>query len=116
MTTYKFSPTDSASISLSGATTGTGSVKAFNDCRQVNWMVRGEGTIDGGTVVIESAHAQDYAGTWNQLDEIDATTLTGGALSGNTYPMPPGGFLRGRISSNITGGGSISVYLNGLLG
>lgn len=96
--------------------TGTGRAIAFNDCRQVNWIVEGSGTISDGTVVIESAHAHDYGGTWNQLDEIDATTLTGGALYGNTFPMVPGGFCRARISDNITGGGSITVRLNGLLG
>jgi hypothetical protein len=115
MTSYKFSPSDAASISLSEATTGTGRAIAFNDCRQVNWLVEGAGTISGGTVVIESAHAQDYSGVWNQLDEVGAITLTGGALYGNTYPMPPGGFLRARISSNITGsGGQVTVRLNGL--
>lgn len=116
MTTYKFSPGDSASISLNGVTTGTGSVKAFNDSRQVNWLVEGSGTIDGGTVIIESAHAQDYSGTWNELDSINAVDLTGNKLYGNTFPHVPGGFVRARIGSNITGGGTISVRLNGLLG
>lgn len=116
MTTYKFSPTDSASVSLSGVTSGTGTVKAFNDCRQVNWIVEGAGTIDGGVVKIECAASQDYSGAWHELDSIDAATLTGGAAYGNTFPMVPGGFVRGRISSNITGGGNITVKLNGLLG
>jgi len=116
MTTYKFSPGDSASISLNGATTGTGSVKAFNDSRQVNWIVEGSGTINGGVVKIECAASQDYAGTWHELDSIDAAMLTGGAAYGNTFPFCPGGFVRGRISSAITGGGAITVRLNGLLG
>ena len=116
MTTYKFSPGDSASISLNAATTGTGTAIPFNDSRQVNWLVEGAGTIGGGTVVIESAHAHAYAGTWNELDSVDASTLTGGALYGNTFPHVPGGFVRARISSNITGGGTITVRLNGLRG
>ncbi len=116
MTTYKFSPGDSASISLNAVTTGTGTAIAFNDGRQVNWLVEGAGTIGAGTVVIESAHAHAYAGTWNELDSVDASTLTGGALYGNTFPHVPGGFVRARISSNITGGGSVTVRLNGLRG
>jgi len=116
MTTYKFTPSDPASISLNAATTGTGTAIAFNDCRQVNWIVTGAGTISGGTVVIESSYDPTYVGVWNQLDSIDASTLSGGAAIGNTYPMPPGGFCRARISDPITGGGTIAVRLNGLLG
>lgn len=116
MTTYKFSPGDTASVSLSAATSGTGSVKAFNDCRQVNWIAEGSSTIDGGVVKIECAASASYSGTWHELDSIDAITLTGGAAYGNTFPMVPGGFVRARISSSITGGGSVTVRLNGLLG
>jgi hypothetical protein len=116
MTSYKFTPGDIAELSLNQVATGTGKAIPFNTCRQVNWLIEGAGTIDGGTVVIECAHAQDYSGTWKELDSIDATTLTGGALDGNTFPMVPGGFVRGRISETITGGGVISVRLNGLLG
>jgi hypothetical protein len=116
MTTYKFYPGDSASISLSAVTTGTGTAIAFNDCRQVNWIITGDGTISGGTVKIECAHANDYSGAWHELDSVDAATLTGGAAYGNTFPMPPGGFVRARVSSNITGGGSITARLNGLHG
>jgi hypothetical protein len=116
MTVYKFSPRDPASISLNQVTTGTGEPKAFNDCRQVNWLIQGEGTINGGTVIIECAHASDYSGTWKELETVDATLVDGNKLEGNTFPMVPGGFVRGRIGSNITGGGTITVRLNGLLG
>lgn len=116
MTTYKFSPGDAAGISLNGVTSGTGTVKAFNDCRQVNWIVEGSGTIDGGVVKIECAASVDYSGTWHELDSIDAADLTGGKAYGNTFPFCPGGFLRARISSNITGSGAVVVRLNGLLG
>ena len=116
MTWYKFSPGDSASISLNAATTGTGTAIAFNDCRQVNWLLEGSGTISGGTVVIESAHARDYPGVWNPLDEIDMSTLSGGKLYGNTFPHVPGGFVRARISATIQGGGNGTIRLNGFIG
>jgi hypothetical protein len=116
-TYYKFTPGSEAELSLNAATAvGAGKSKAFNDCRQTNWLVEGSGTISSGTVVIESAHAHDYAGTWNEIDSVDASTLSGNKLYGNTFPHVPGGFVRGRISAEIQGGGSITVRLNGLLG
>ena len=112
----KFVPsTQSDAISLNAATTGTGTAISFHDCRQVDWLVVGAGTISGGTIVIECAAAADYAGTWFELDSITASSLTGGAATGGTYPDPPGGFVRARVSFNVTGGGSVTVYLNGLL-
>jgi hypothetical protein len=117
MTYFKFSPGSAASISLNAATAPSAGVAiAFNDCRQVNWLIQGSGAIDGGTVIVESAHSQDYSGTWNLLDSVEAATLNGGALYGNTFPMPPGGFVRIRIDTEITGGGNIVGRLNGLIG
>jgi hypothetical protein len=116
MTYYKFPPGSDASISLEDATTGTGRALPFNDSRQVNWLIEGIGAISAGTVVIESAHLDDYSGAWNELDNFDAVALDGGKLYGNTYPMPPGGFVRARIGDDIEGGGSVTVRLNGLLG
>lgn len=116
-TYYKFTPGSEAELSLNSVTAvGAGKPKAFNDCRQTNWLVEGSGTISSGTVIIESAHAFDYAGVWNLLDTVDASTLSGGALYGNTFPHIPGGFARARVSVQIQGGGQISVRLNGLQG
>lgn len=111
----KFTPGSTPAQSLTAATTGTGSVKAFNDCRQITWMVTGNGTISGGTIKIESSNDQAYAGTWNELDSITASTLTGGAKYINTFPTGGGDFVRARISSDITGGGDVDVELNGIL-
>lgn len=101
--------------SLDAATSGTGTAIAFNDCRQVNWYTTTSGTISGGTIIIEHSPDASYAGTWTQLDSIAATDADTGAGGYGTYPGPIG-FLRARISSNITGGGTVTVYLNGLLG
>lgn len=113
MSEFKFLPNKVKS--LDAATTGTGTVVAFNDCRQIFWTVEGAGTISGGTVVIESAASADYAGTWNELDSVTASSLTGGAAYTNTTPATGGGFVRARITFDITGGGSVTVRLNGLL-
>jgi hypothetical protein len=110
----KYVPGSTAAQSLTEATTGTGLVKALNDCRQVYWVVTGNGTISNGTVVIESSNVQDYAGTWNELDSVDLTTLTGDEKYVNTFPTSGGGFVRPRITEDVEGGGSCSVEVNGL--
>lgn len=113
---YKFRPDESGGESLAAATTGTGTSIPFHECRQIIWTVEGAGTISGGTVVIETADQTDYSGTWSELDSITASTLSGGAAYSGTYPAAASGFVRGRISSNITGGGTVTVRLNGLIG
>lgn len=111
----KFSPDSSENASLSAVTTGTGKAIPVNDCRQVTWMVTYSGTTSGGAIVIEHAPTIDYAGTWQLLDTITAANLSAGSEGSGTYPGLLS-FVRARITSNITGGGSITAYINGLLG
>lgn len=99
--------------SLSAATTGTGEPMAVNSCKQGTWATEASGTVSGGTIVIEQAVTRSYAGTWNLLDTIDAANAAAGTEGFGTYPGVIG-FMRARITSNITGGGSVTVYLNGL--
>lgn len=115
-TSSKFAPSSDDALSLNAATTGIGTVKPLNDCRQIVWDVEGAGTIAGGTLKIESnANSPSYSGTWNELDSIDLTTLSGGKAYHNTYPGMLA-FVRARLSINVTGGGSVTVRINGLLG
>jgi len=110
---YRVGSTDAQS--LDGAiAVATGSVKALNDCRQVWWIVTGNGTISSGTVVIESSNELDFAGLWNELDSVDLTTLTGGEKYWNSAPTSGGGFVRARISEEVAGGGDCDVEINGL--
>lgn len=99
--------------SLSAVTTGTGEPLALNSCKQGSWTTVTDGTVSGGTIVIEQASTRDYAGTWYVLDTIDAANAAAGTEGYGTYPGVIG-FLRPRITSDITGGGTVSVYLNGL--
>lgn len=110
---YKFKPADPEGASLSAATTGTGRAIPMQECRQIIWTVEGTGTVTGGTVKIETADSKDYAGTWYELDSLSPTSDA--ALAG-TYPAASSGFVRARISSNITGGGTVTVRINGLIG
>lgn len=102
-----------AASSLSLATTGTGAAVAIPSTFDNSFFViTGAGTISGGTVILEEADSDTYAGTWSQLTSITASTLTGGAqqvfhVFGNMR------VVRARISSNIIGGGTISVDVYG---
>jgi hypothetical protein len=114
----KFRPTDDTNISLNAATSGTGVAISLHDCKQYGEDLTCTGTVTGGVVVFESAPTQDYSGTWNQLDSIDFSTVSP-ALSDSNYqasgPCGYGGFYRWRVTSAITGGGTITARVNGLL-
>lgn len=99
--------------SLSAATTGTGKSFAANSCKQATWTTVCDGTVSGGTILIEQASSTDYAGTWYLLDTITAANASSGTEGYGTFPGVVA-FIRARISSDITGGGSVSVYFNGL--
>jgi len=82
------------------------------------FYVIGTGTVSGGTVLIEEADANPetgpggYSGTWSLVYTVTASDVSGGKqkaihLTGpNSY-----GYLRARVSSDITGGGTITVVL-----
>lgn len=112
---YKFKPGDFEGASLSAATTGTGRPISMQECRQTFWTIEGTGTISGGTVVVETADRQDYAGTWHALDTVTASNLTGDKSYVNSTVGAASGFLRARISTDIAGGGTITVRINGLI-
>jgi len=107
-------PADTEAYSLSAVTTGTGTAKAMNHCRQVGWATEYSGTVSGGTILIEQSDQSGYSGTWNQLATIDAANLSAGTDGFGTYPGPMN-FIRARITSDITGGGTVSVRFNGEL-
>ena len=109
---YKFKPADPEGASLNAVTTGTGRAIPMQECRQIIWTVKGNGTVTGGTVIIETSDTVDYTGTWYELDSI---TPTSNASVAGTYPAASSGFVRARISSNITGGGTVTVQINGLI-
>lgn len=113
-TQAKFSPASgTGNRSLSAATTGTGSVVPFHDCRQVSWQTTYAGTAPTTcTIIIEQAPSASYAGTWNQLASIDCSALVLGTDGFGTYPGEIG-FVRARFS--VDSDQPVSVDLNGLL-
>ena len=77
--------------------------------------LRSIGTTTGGTILIEEADwlpsETVYSGTWSQIASIAASSFTGGAQTGQHVSNAAYGFFRVRISSAITGGGSVLVTL-----
>ena len=73
------------------------------------------GTTSGGTLLIEEATwlpgQKQYEGTWSQIASVAASSFTGTAQV--AYHLSPNafGYVRVRISADITGGGTVVVYL-----
>ncbi len=107
----KFPTPGFASISV--ATTGTGRVAAVNDCRQVSWKVTYPSTVPSqGTVVIEHATSNDYAGVWFLLDTVTLADLDAGDGTGFGTFAGEIDFVRARITSDPDQ--PITVYINGI--
>lgn len=93
----------------SAATTGNGNAADFGGMsRQVTFYIEGSGVTSGGTISLETARTKDYTGTWSVLQSVNASDVNGNAVKSVSFT---GNFLavRGRISSDITGGGSVTV-------
>jgi len=101
------------------ATTGNGGILLFHGTTaRVTIALQSTGTTSGGTLSIEEAYWKDldgagpdpvYAGTWSVIQAVSASSFTGGAqlvvhVLGSVWA------LRVRISSDITGGGTVSVW------
>ena len=101
-------------VLLDTVTTGTSRPVATEGRDEVAIYFQSTGTTSGGTLLIEEADYDPnqepvYGGTWSQLASVAASSFTGGAqvayhVSPNAY-----GFVRVRISSTITGGGTVKV-------
>jgi hypothetical protein len=99
------------------AATGTGTSRPIrmHGRDEVVFYFQSNGTTSGGTLVIEEAAYPDpgpvYAGTWSTVGStINASSFTGTAqiayhISPNAYS-----YLRVRIATDITGGGTVTVY------
>jgi hypothetical protein len=99
---------------VAGVTTGQSSAILRDQDGVLSFYVRGIGTITGGTLIIEEADWNqfidvDYTGTWSQIQSVTLSTLSGGAQLSIHITDSSYGFVRARISSTVTGGGSITV-------
>jgi hypothetical protein len=78
----------------------------------VQWLIVFSNGAATGDVIIESAHDPNYLGTWHALTAAPVTASSNTAKGGNA-DFPPGGYVRARIGTLI-GGGTVTVYLNGV--
>jgi hypothetical protein len=75
------------------------------------------GTTSAGAVTIEEADwdplsGQPYGGTWSIIGTATAaSTFTGGATLAVRLPVGAYGYIRVRISTTVTGGGTVSASL-----
>jgi hypothetical protein len=112
--------TDNGDGTITGVTSGTSLIVDLTFWSTLTIWIRGVGTIGGGTLITEEADMtpaeqleNTYNGTWSQLQSQAASAVTGGAqiaihIGPNSYR-----FVRVRISSNITGGGTVYVVVTG---
>lgn len=91
----------------SAATTGNGSVvNCFGSGGEYLFEIVANGTVSGGAVQFEEAASSDYSGTWTAIDlsQSPATSTRQAVRKTGSYS-----YVRARITSNITGGGSITA-------
>lgn len=105
----------------SATTTGNGGVlMLYGQCARATIVLQSNGTTSGGAVSIEESFNEgnasnpglQYSGTWSVIQAVNAADFTGTAqkvihVTGSVWA------LRVRVSSDITGGGSITVWAYG---
>lgn len=101
---------------ITGVTAGTGIAVPTHSHELLVFYLTSIGTTSGGTVILEEADwatdsEKPYEGTWSQIASIAASSFTGGATAAYHYGPNCYGRVRARISSAITGGGTITVTL-----
>ena len=103
---------------ITGVTTGTSKpVLILGGPQNLTFALTSVGTTSGGTILIEeSDEPMDAAGnyTWSQVQSIAASSFTGAAKVLVHVAIGAGIYVRVRISSAITGGGTIYVRLAGV--
>lgn len=102
---------ENADGSVTGVTSGQSVPLNRENDGVIVIALRSIGTTSGGTVIIEEADwgplEQVYSGTWSQIASITAASFSGGAQLLTHILDSAFGWVRVRISSPITGGGSI---------
>ena len=100
-------------ILLDRVTTGTSvpfQVLGTNH-RDVTVTFTSEGTTSGGTIIIEESDLPSYTGTWSQLLSQAASGFTGTVKLCAHIELGAGLWVRARVSSAITGGGTAIVSI-----
>lgn len=92
---------------LDAVTTGTSGVVGTNGRgREHVFYIYGAGTVSAGAVTIEEAHSSSYSGTW---DAVAAAVTVVSSTVDTVRVTGCFGALRARVTTDVTGGGSVSV-------
>lgn len=106
---------ENADGSVAGVTAGTSQPIQSFDQGLLTFYLRSVGTTSGGTILFEEADWGDkeapYSGTWSQMQSFSASTFTGGTQLAYHPSDSSFGWVRARISSAITGGGTILISM-----
>jgi hypothetical protein len=99
-------PVENRLLLQSAATSGNGNaVDARGNGREHTFYIVGTGTISAGAVQLETARATDYSGTWAPIGSPITVTAAANVVQVTGCFLA----LRARISTNIAGGGSVTV-------
>lgn len=97
-----------------GVTSGTSRVIEYpSDNGNLTIWFTSVGTTSGGTLIIEETDLVGSPATWSQIASVSAADFTGGAKKAYHIAAGSGVYLRVRISSAITGGGTVYVTVSG---
>lgn len=112
--------TENADGSVTGVTTGTSIYVERVGAGILSIFLRSVGTTSGGTILIEEADwgplEAPYSGTWSQIASVLASSFTGSGQTAVHVTNSAYGYVRVRISSAITGGGTIIASLRSQAG
>lgn len=98
------------SAQTASGTTGRANCQA--NLSNLRFDVIGSGTLSTGVVTLECAHDVGYTGTWSAIYTVNAADVTGGAVK-SVFVSGCFDAVGARISTGITGGGSVSVMVTG---
>lgn len=103
-----------------GVTTGTSTPIDCSGYSKLTVYYQSLLTTSGGTLILEEAEYSQqplqepaYTGTWSQIESRAASSFTGGVQLAFHTQISAYAWVRVRISSDITGGGSVIVTLRG---
>lgn len=96
-------------------TTGTSKPFQVQDGpKDLLFTFQSNGTTSGGTIITEEANSPSYTGTWSQIHSQAASGFSGGAQLCVHVQIGAGAWVRQRISSDITGGGTLTSTVSGM--
>lgn len=109
---------ENADGTVTGVTTGTSQPIQADGRGYITIYLRSVGTTSGGTILTEEADwgplEGPYSGTWFQDATTAASSFTGGAQTAVRLTVGAYAWVRVRISSAITGGGTILASMRDL--